>query len=162
MGPGSEMLLRMTRRILKKKQKKEKKKKRDARTGDICYLFRLSTVAAAHTLRLHVLHPSFPSVQQVTAHQTGFLFPRERDVSTRAQGDGYGVETGRPIESDRAPVRAEAKRTAGSARLSSALLQLCRVILPARPRTSFGYVHPGRNCHCPAGVITGPSKCLFF
>lgn len=97
-------------------EKQERERERDARTGDICYLFRLSTVTTAHSLRLQVLRPSFPSVQQVTAHQTGFLFPRERDVSTWAQG-GTGTRSrrGRPIESDRAPVRAEAKRTAGSA-----------------------------------------------
>ena len=90
-----------------------------------------------------------------------FLFPRERDVSTWAQG---GTSTrsrrGSPLNPT---AHLFVPRPRGQQALPvSALLQLCRVILPARPRTSFGYVHPGRNCHCPAGVITGPSKCLFF
>uniref|UniRef100_A0A672HSY0 Growth differentiation factor 6a n=1 Tax=Salarias fasciatus TaxID=181472 RepID=A0A672HSY0_SALFA len=45
--------------------------------------------------------------------------------------------------------------------VSGALLQLCRVILPAETRTVLGMCIQGRNCHCPAGVITGPIKCLF-
>uniref|UniRef100_A0A672HTU6 Growth differentiation factor 6a n=1 Tax=Salarias fasciatus TaxID=181472 RepID=A0A672HTU6_SALFA len=69
--------------------------------------------------------------------------------------------SGGPIESHCAPVRAEARGQPGVLPVSGALLQLCRVILPAETRTVLGMCIQGRNCHCPAGVITGPIKCLF-
>lgn len=132
--------------------------KRDAHRGDICYLFKLCTVIVIYTPCLKVLSLHSNPCNKWSLIKQTFVSQRVRRVHVAQwTGTWCGIWL-EPIELDCAPVRAEARGQWASP--VSALLQLCRVILPARP-DSFGYVHPGRNCHCPVGVITDPSKCLF-